>query len=400
MARKFHWIKQKTTIDMKKLLSVIFLFAILGGVFAQDSLEIEFDKARVLLAQRKIEDAIVSLRKVYVQKEDNANINFLMGAAYTELEGTQSEALFHLKKAVQNVNEKYIIGSFKEEGAPIHVYYYLTLALGEVDSCAEANRALQEFKKYSHKVDQYFIDEAGRHLQKCPFEEEKVVENWNQPVDPPEDYDPKHIEVESFTLDSAALAERGLLTKRLEYTTNAPLYGVQIGSNINPSPTSSYSNAKNVDVFIDNKGIIRYVIGHFAIRSQAERLLKTLQEKGYTDAFVVNVNDERKYSNEVISYRNINLRAGIRGSVEYFIQLGAFKEEVPEDFMRVYTQIDDILELEHNKMTVIAVGPFGKFDEAQNKMKEGNIADIKDAFIVAYNKGKRIPLDEAKQFTD
>ncbi len=385
---------------MKKQFLGLVLSILISGLCAQDSLEIEFDKARVLLAQRNIEDAITSLRKVYIHDQNNSNINFLMGAAYTELEGTQSEALFHLKKAVQNVNEKYIIGSFKESGAPIHVFYYLTLAFGEVDSCAEANRALQEFKKYSNRVDKYFIDEAGRHVQKCPFEVKNKAEQWNHVIEPPLNYDPMHIpQEEPFTLDSATLAEKGLLTKKLEYTTNAPLYGVQIGSNINPSPTSSYSNAKNVDVFIDNKGIIRYVIGHFSIRSQADRLLNTLQEQGYSDAFVVNVNDERKYSNEVISYRNINLRAGIRGSVEFYIQLGVFKAEVPENFMEVYTKIDGIQEIEYNEMTVIAVGPFETFEEVQQKKAELNLESIEDAFIVAYNKGKRIPLKEAQQYT-
>jgi len=386
---------------MKKLILISISILVFFNAQSQDSLEMEFDKARVLLAKRNIEEAIKSLRKVYVSQPENANINFLMGAAYTELVGTQGEALFHLKKAVQNVNEKYIIGSFKENGSPIHVYYYLTIALVEVDSCAEAAKALIEFKKHSERVDGYFIDEASRHLQKCPYAENAIADNWNEVIPPPENYDPTFIEEEEkIELDTAALANRGILTKRLEYTTKAALYGVQIGSNLNPSPISSFGEVKNVDVFIDNEGIIRYVIGHFVYRKQADRLLETLQEKGYKDAFVVNVNDERKYSNEVISYNNVNLRAGIRGTVEYYVQLGAFKESIPDNLMQAYTEISGIEEIVDQDMTMIVLGPFEKYSEAVNHKNGIDESKISDAFIVAFNKGKRIPLNDAINHTE
>ena len=387
---------------MKK--TAIIILSLLFGMSAfatHDTLEYQFDKARALLAQRQVKEAIDELRVVYIDRPENANINFLMGAAYTELSGNQEQAAYHLKLAAQNVNENYKVGSFKEEGAPIHVYYYLAILLVEMDQCAQANQAFLEFSKFSGKVDKYFIEEVDRHLQKCPFSEDEDVKNWKTTVELPKDYDPTYVKrKETIALDTAEMADRGLVTQKLEYTTNAPLYGVQIGSNLNPSPTSSYSKVKNVDVFIDNEGIIRYVVGHFSYRKQAESLLETLKEKGFVDAFVVNVNNERKYSNEVISYQNINLRAGLRGDIEYYVQLGAFNDTVPKSLLELYYEIDGIQEIKKGEKTVLMVGSFKKYQEALNRKDKVDAQGIKDSFVVAYNRGKRIPLDEAINYTD
>ncbi len=386
---------------MKRTFLFYFIISMVIELQAQkQDLEFAFDQARADLAKRNIENAITSLRKVYIAQPDNCNINFLMGAAYTELPGTQEEAIFHLKKALQNVSENYKVGSYAEKSSPIHVYYYLSIALVEKDLCAEADQAFQMFSKYKSKVDSYFIDEIDRHMQKCPYDKEELKkEKWRKPIPVPEGYDPTYLPPEE-KLDTSSLALRGMVTQRLEYTTNSPLYGVQIGSNLNPSPTSTYSKVKNVDVFIDNEGIIRYVIGHFSYRKQAESLLSSLQEKGYVDAFVVNVNDERKYSNELISYNNVNLRAGITGDVEYYIQLGAFRDTVPKEIADMYMEIDGIHEIKNKEMTVLVVGAFEKYQDALNKVDQIASAGFKDAFIVAYNKGKKIPLQEAINHTD
>jgi hypothetical protein len=384
----------------KNLLLISLLVATLAS-FGQNELEFHFDQARAFLAKREVSKAIESLRIVYVEDTNHANINFLMGAAYTEMSGHQEQALYHLKKAVQEVNPVYKVGSFKERGAPLHVYYYLTVAYVENDQCALANQAFQQFIRYKSKVDEYYIAEADRHLQKCPFDPSEPVAKWDKITAPPSNYKPSQMakQVEEELVDSAALAERGMLIKKLEYTTNAPLYGVQIGSNINPSPISSYGKLKNVDAFVDNKGMIRYVVGHFSYYSQAESLLKKLREEGYHDAFVVNVNDERKYTNELVSYRNINLKAGIVGEVEYFVQLGAFEEEIPADFMEAYLKIEGVEEINYQGLTVIVVGPFADFKVADQKQIDIASKGFEDSFVVAFNKGKKIPLDEAIKYT-
>lgn len=386
---------------MKKLIALFLFSVIVLEGSAQKKLEYRFDQARVLLAQRKIESAIKELRKIYITEPRNANINFLMGAAYTELPGTQKKAMFHLKRAVQNVNVDYKTGEFKEKGAPIHVYYYLAVALVELDKCAEADKAFTEFKKYKSKVDPYYIDEVDRHMQKCPFSKEEKTIAWKKEVPVPEGYDPTFIAPEpTLEVDSSILISKGLVTERLEYTTSAPLYGVQIGSNMNPSPTSSYSAVKNVDVFIDNEGKIRYVVGHFSYREQAERLLESIQEKGYKDAFVVNVNDKRKYANEVISYKNINLRSGITGTIEYYVQLGAFQDTIPKKMLDLYFKVDGIKEYKRNENTVLAIGTFDNYKDALQQKNKVNAIGVNDAFIVAYNRGKKIPLNEAINHTD
>lgn len=387
---------------MKKCISFLLVLFSITSLSAQDQLEYHFDFARASLAQRNIKEAIESLKIVYEAEPENANVNFLMGAAYTELSGTEEEAMRHLLQAVQNVNADYKVGSFQEKAAPIHVYYYLAVAYVEDNKCALANRAFEEFQKYSSKVDKYYIDEVDRHMQKCPFKKEENTDEWDKLESKPIQYqsiEPKVAEPLK-PIDSVYLMNKGLVTEKLEYTTNAPLYGVQIGSNMNPSPTSAFSDVKNVDVFIDSLGIIRYVVGHFSYRKQAENLLASVKEKGFSDAYVVNVNDEKKYSNEVISYKNINLRSGLRGDVEYFVQLGSFEDTIPVEMTSIYFTIDGIQEYKRENRTVIAIGSYETFKNAKKEKEKAIAAGVVDAFIVAYNRGKKIPLYEAINYTD
>lgn len=387
---------------MKKCISALLLLFLISSLKAQDQLEYQFDFARASLAQRKIMDALEALKIVYKAEPENANINFLMGAAYTELSGTEEEAMYHLLKAAQNVNPNYKVGSFQEKAAPIHVYYYLAVAYVEDNKCAFANRAFEEFKKYKSMVDSYYIDEVDRHMQKCLFDEAESTRNWSKLTLAPIQYETiEEVVEEPLKLpDSLYTTNKGLVTEKLEYTTNSPLYGVQIGSNLNPSPTSAFSDVKNVDVFIDSLGYIRYVVGHFSYRKQAENLLKSIKEKGFDDAFVVNVNNEKKYSNEVISYKNINLRSGLRGDVEYFVQLGSFEDTIPSEMTSIYFKIDGIQEYKRDNRTVIAVGAYDTFKMAKIEKEKAIEAGVSDAFVVAYNRGKKIPLYEAINYTD
>lgn len=376
----------------------IFLSLFTLDSFSQNELEYEFDKARAHLAQRQIDEAILSLRKIYIENPESGNINFLMGAAYSEQSGMEKEAIFHLKKALPLVSTDYMVGSFVEKNAPIHTYYYLTKSLVEADRCAEARLSLNELKKYNKYIDDYFIAEGERNMQKCPYEPEELKLKLTITEKVPEGYNPTEI-IKEDILDSAALAERGIFTKRLQYTTKTALYGVQIGSNKNPIPVSRFNQVKNVDVFVDNDGLIRYVVGHFSYRKQAEKLLETLYQKGYSDAFIVNVNDERKYANEVISYKNVNLKAGIKGEVEFFIQVGAFMQEIPDSIIKLYYEINNLEEREYEEMTLLLIGPFKTYDNTVTEREKLMMNGLRNSFIVAFNNRKKVLLQEAINHT-
>jgi len=393
---------------------IAFFFCLHFALHSKPSDEALFDLARQQLAKREIDRAIQNLKRIYVKDRRNGNINFLLGAAYSEQKGSEEKAIYHLKKAALNVKTAYQVGSFAEKGAPIHTYYYLTIALAATDNCEKAAASAKKLSEYSQQIDNYFIEETSRHLQKCPYQTaSKDFEKWLNIESLPPNYRPDEVdELEPIqpdqnhllaNLDSLKKAEMGIVTKELLYTTNAPLYGVQIGSGTKPSPISNYGRIKNVDVFVDKQGIIRYVVGHFAYRNQAEALLERLQAEGHEDAFVVNVNDERKYSNELISYNHVNLRAGVKGEIQYFVQLGAFKDSIPTELMEVYLDVEGIKEIDYEEMTLITIGAYATYQQASKARKEVLRVDpieLREAFIVAFNRGKKISLEDAKNHTD
>lgn len=84
--------------------------------------------------------------------------------------------------------------------------------------------------------------------------------------------------------------------------------------------------------------------------------------------------------------------------VVFKVQIGAFKDEVPLDIANQFLKIANkgIKNYkDESGLTIYTVGNFKTYDEASQLRTEiGEV--IKDAFIVAYNDGQKISLDEAK----
>ena len=95
----------------------------------------------------------------------------------------------------------------------------------------------------------------------------------------------------------------------------------------------------------------------------------------------------------------MNLRRGITGEVQYYVQLGAFNDSIPADLAEAYISINGIAEYKREDKTVLAIGPYQKYNVALSNKEKMIVSGISDAFIVAYNKGKRIPLNEAINYT-
>lgn len=381
----------------------------------KDDFQTNFNIAKHHLSQRRIKKAVPYLRYLHENFPEHANLKYLLGLCYAELEIVNPITIQYLETAALKSSLDYDPNSLFEERSPIYVYYYLCLAYAQNRMCEKAEAAREKFVEIYPYKDPYYIKESEKWLSKCQKMKRvpKQDELPNFPDFKPYSSDTNQLELDSLDpssqSDSVKLEQAKLIrskdmlpthivTKSIEYSTSSPLYGVQLGAYKEVVPVSRFSDMKNVDAYMDKEGLIRYVVGHFAIYSQAEALLKMIVEKGYPDAFVVNVNNTRKFKDEVISVDNLNIRAKLQGKVEYRLQVGAFKERVPQNMMEMYFKLDGIKEFQDDELTCLTVGSFDTYEEAKTYHKTIKEQGYNDAFVIAIHNRKKIPLQTAKDY--
>ncbi|MEQ9353165.1 MAG: SPOR domain-containing protein [Vicingaceae bacterium] len=399
---------------IKNILFVILCFCFLGHTkIEQSDFQKNFNIAKQHLSQRRINKALPYL--LYLQKSypKNANLKYLVGLCYAETEVVNPETLKLLTEASLKASIDYDPNSLEEKRVPIYVYYYLSIAYAQNGDCEQAEKARDKFLEvYPHK-DEYYIDESKRWLKICFGMKDKPTIDTLPSFPEFEPYispQPNVIESTSETMDSTSIepAEINLgetvsdriLTKPVEFTTDQPLYGVQLGAFKEAIPVSRFKSIKNIDAFMDKDGLIRYVVGHFSFYAQAESLLKYIREQGFEDAYVVNVNNEKKYTDEVVSVNDVNIKAVPQGTASYKVQVGAFMDEIPEVTAQMYFKLEGIEELRENKLTYLVVGDFKTYNEAKAYLEGIKAAGINDAFVIALSKGKKISLKKAEELNN
>lgn len=398
------------------------LFAVSFGLLAEDQKEadylVNFNLAKQHLSQRRIKEALPYLLYLEKRYPENANLKYLIGVCYTEEEIIHPKTIQLLSEATAKASLEYNPNSLTEERTPIYVFYYLSVAYAQHCLCSEAEETRNKFLEIYPHEDQYYVEESKKWLQNCRKAKVKPEQD-SLPQFPnfkpyqsvaaetetqKSEYLDKRIKkpkvevLEAHTSKQGKSSDDNILTKKIEYSTSFPLYGVQLGAFHEALPVSRFRELKNVDAFMDKDGLIRYVIGHFSIHSQAMSLLDVVKEKGYTDAFVVNVNDAKKFSEEVVSVNQINIRAKLKGKVSFSLQLGAFSESIPKNLTDVYFQIEGIQEHHQNGLTFITVGNFESYNDAKSYQSKVKLKGYKDAFVVAMHQGKKIPLQQALDF--
>ena len=368
-----------------------------------------FNIAKQHLSKRKINDALPYLLYLNGKYPNNANLKYLIGLCYAELEIVNPRTLELLTEASNKASLEYDPNSLEEERVPIYVYYYLSIAYSQNRNCDLAETYRNRFMDIYPHNDSYYPDESQRWIDICngmtkePREVPLPKYPSFKPYVTPKKQVKKEIaiqtaEPEPQIIESKERAIQKIKTQKLEYSTQLPIYGVQLGAFKEAVPVSRFKELKNVDAFMDKTGWIRYVVGHFSIRSQAEKLLEIIHGKGYADAFVVNVNQQKKFKDEVVSVNNVNIRANPIGKIKYRVQIGAFKEQIPDESAELYFKIEGITEHREQEMTYLTVGEFKTYAEAK-AYSEGIIdVGISDAFVIAINNGRKIPLQHINEF--
>tara|TARA_R110000868_G_scaffold189796_1_gene433381 strand:+ start:291 stop:1433 length:1143 start_codon:yes stop_codon:yes gene_type:complete len=339
----------------------------------------KFDEARLYIAKHNAGRSIGILEELYATDTLNPNVGYLLGVSKIIVGQEPKRAARLFEMADRNFNE---LWDNPGVGPPEHLFYYMILAYCRSGECDKAKQALQRLEDVFSseneflKDDEYYLFDGRKWASLC---KEPTV----QLLEVPE-----------------RLVKPGLKVKTQphNYTTFSTLYGVQVAALLQPSMTRKFDGLKNVEVYVDMQGVYRYVIGNFNFRSQAEKMLEVVKGVGYADAFIVNITDEERYPLEVVALDQRSPKAQIRGEVDYQIQLAAFKESLPDESARFYLMVDSISEVSLEDLTLLTVGNYKAYGKAIERRKELQLMGFKDAFIVAFNEGRKVSIEDARQY--
>ena len=100
----------------------------------------------------------------------------------------------------------------------------------------------------------------------------------------------------------------------------------------------------------------------------------------------------------LLRINNESIKRKIAGKVEFKVQIGAFKEDIPDEIMKVFLQFDDIDEHIQKELTIFTIGSFSNYEIAKAWGENVKEAGVPDAFVVAFNEGRKISIEEANEY--
>lgn len=372
------------TIKPTFLLALLFCFGFLNSSAADSK---ELDSAKLLIASNKTRDAIPVLERLMKVDPKAAPHNYFLGMCLMK-EGIRiDEAVKYLEKAATDYSQNDLDPGM---GEPEFCWYYLVIGYSRLKDCEKAKERYDQFVKVYSQGDPFYTNEAMKWIELC-----------HEPMRMAQEIKTRNF-INSHS--SAYLKDRlvnmqpedpDVVTREVNYTTTSVLYGVQVGASITPTYTIDYPGLKNVGVYEDENGVYRYVIGNLSFRSQAEELLEEVRANGYPDAFIVDINQPEVYGDEVVMLNDYSIKGELKGKIEFRVQIGAFAETLPQNLRQFYFDVDKLKEVRENDLTILTAGKFATYEEAQKYRDQLQEGGLLDAFVTAFNKRKRIPVNIA-----
>ena len=342
-----------------------------------------FDQAMLDLSRNKIDEAAISFKKLYNTDSTNMNLAYLLGQSYIRLDTNLDYSIYLLEKASVKYTPDYQIRDYEERRVSEYVYFYLLQAYSLNGNCSKTITTLNKFYSIYSFSNEYYLVEGQRFHRECLKREI------------PKD------SADVIIFDDEQEIEHWVSTKSVTYTNKQPTYGVQIGATLEPKYTWNFKNVKNVEVYVDENGIYRYIIGRFVHPLVAERLLEVVKESGYPDAFIVNVKDKTKYAEKVVNMDYKPIDDKLVGKVYFTVQVGAFKSDtIPDDLAYLFMELDSINEVVNEDWTYLTVGEFDNINEARFYQELVMDVGVKDSFITAFNYNRKVDLKQAQAYLE
>ncbi|MCX6276091.1 MAG: hypothetical protein NTV09_12885 [Bacteroidetes bacterium] len=199
-------------------------------------------------------------------------------------------------------------------------------------------------------------------------------------------------------------------------------YAVQVGVYRSARIPSALSTLLPLNTDQMKSGLFRFTTGRFDNRVSADSMKRIAITNGVKDAFVViykggmkasaadilKIQSSSKTASKVVASSTITTAASGEiavpndnigaGDVVFKVQIGAFKENVPMNTVTSFLEIADkgiSRETDSRGLNIFYAGTYKNYNEVVAARAEIVSKGIKDAFIVAFVKGKRTSVTEA-----
>jgi len=126
-----------------------------------------FNIAKRHLSNREISDALPYLLYLNQKNPKNANLKYLIGLCYVELEIINPKTIELLTEASNKMSLEYNPNTIEEQRVPIYVYYYLSIAYAQNKECELAEKNRDIFMDIYPYDDLYYPDESMRWIKNC-----------------------------------------------------------------------------------------------------------------------------------------------------------------------------------------------------------------------------------------
>jgi len=180
---------------MKRLLSLFVMFCLISlPLLAQTAESNFYDALYFYEDQEDFQEASYLFLEVLKKEPNNANVKFLLGMCYNNIQGEEDKGIPYFKQATQNTSLKYKGHKYSEKRSPHHAWFYLGEAYSKTNQMDEALAALNKFRDlpdFEKKYNARITEEAVLAIERAKIIRDAEINiralYFNEPINSPND---------------------------------------------------------------------------------------------------------------------------------------------------------------------------------------------------------------------
>ncbi|MCK4880152.1 MAG: PD40 domain-containing protein [Bacteroidales bacterium] len=180
---------------MKRHLSLSILLCMVTVSLLAQTAETNFYDALFFYEEEEdFQEAGYLFYEVLSFEPNNANVKYLLGRCYNNIQGSEHKGIPYLQQATQSIALKYKSNKFSEKRAPHHTWFYLAEAYSKTNQMDEALDALNSFrdlKDFEKKYNARITEEAILAVERAKIIKDAEINirglYFNEPINSPSD---------------------------------------------------------------------------------------------------------------------------------------------------------------------------------------------------------------------